>query len=124
MNLFAVSSTLHRVGCDVAGSNIDFTRVLRVFEVLLNLDEVSLVEIGRLDGVLHSRLGFEWFLVATFHLLLTVFFAGQGRDGQRILLAKGVVAGPGEKYLVDGWTFLHRLTGDVWLLDNNFFGVF
>jgi len=123
VNLLAVSSTLHRVCRDVAGSDIDFTRVLGVFEVLLNLDEVSHVGVGGLNGVLHYRLGFECFFVATFNLLFAVLFARQGRNGHLILLAKGVVAGSGEEHFVDGWAFLHGLTGDVWKVDKNFFGV-
>ena len=122
VNLFAVLTHLNRVGANVGRLRDDLSRVLLASEVLLDLNEVSLMFIsGFIISLLDLALILEAFLISDSDLTFSVFFACQTCDRYFVSVAERVIARFTEQDTVDRCTFLDGFSTDVRWVDHDFF---
>lgn len=122
-NLLADLTTLNWVSLDVARLDHDFTRVLLVSEVLLNLSEILHMLVSCLNWLLNPALWLEWLLVANFDLPLSVFHASQAKVVLHIRVSHSIVTWVAEQHFVNSWAPLAWVCTDVRWVNQHLFRV-
>ena len=122
VDLLAVLAILNGVGADIWRHSDDITRVLLAPEVLLDLDEVSLMVIGGpVVSLFNLALVLEAFLISGLDLSLTVFFACQTADRWFVRVGDCIVGRLHEEDLVDGGALLDGVRADIGRVDHDLF---
>ena len=119
-DLLANLTSLDWVRLNVSWLDQHFTRILFATEVLLDLNEVGHVLVGRLNLDLDHALRFERLLVSNSYLVSAILLSANVSLQGHVWVANACVGHASEQDLIDGGTLFHWISPDVGWVNDDF----
>ena len=118
-DLLANLASLDWVRLNVSWLDQHFTRILFATEVLLDLNEVGHVLVGRLNLDLDHALRLEWLLVTNSNLMSAILLSAYVSLQGHVWVTNARVGHTSDQDLIDGGTLFDRISPDVGRVDHD-----